>query len=400
MVVERKQKAILVGLSGGLDSMVAAYLLRIQKKELFAVLIASTPEDLQDSGDSMLACHQSDARIAAVKKFCEHLHIPLTVIRPREEFMEEVLDPWVASRLEVTRPRQCQNCHLMRMRILYQKAVELNCESFATGHYAKLVKHVDGKVSVHSSNDGELDQSGFLVGLSQEMLQKMELPLSELQHKEVLKIAENFELNLPLRTIKVGQCLSPSETVQRWLYSHSPMSLRQKGEIIEVPEVNRVGPHEGMADIEFGRAWKVEEKNNEKKEWVVVGANLYSHEVQVSDPKWFIDTGAQLTHCQWDEGTDFSIPMKGYLHFGGGLQDKEVTVYPKTLGGAMVELTEGQDTFIKGADLVVFKRRGKNAKVIVSGRIGLSSRHWRENVVIVETENGNSHKEINKDFNF
>lgn len=400
MVTDRKQKSILVGLSGGLDSLVAAYLLKIQKKDLFAAMIAATPEELLEQGDAMFACHQSEARIAAVKKFCEHLHIPLTIIRSRDEFMDEVLEPWVAARLEVSRPTHCQNCHSLRMRMLYLKSLELGCQSFATGHYAKLFRHADGKVSVHSSNDIELDQSGALVTLPQEMLQHMELPLSELSHKEVQKIAENFEINLPVRSLSPGKCMPNSQATQRWLYAHSPASLRMKGEVIGLPEVERIGNHEGMADFEFGRPWLIEEKGGAKKELVVVGANLQTKELKVATPEWFNDTGAYLTHCHWDEGTDFSTPMKGYLHFGGGLSDKEVMIYPKTLGGAYVELLEGQESFLLGADLVVYKRRGKNAKVIVSGRIGASARHWRENVVIVETENGNSHKEINKDFNF
>lgn len=396
----RKQKPILVGLSGGISSMVAAYLLRIQKKELFGVLIASTPEDLQEDGDSLFSCHQSDARIAAVKKFCEHLHIPLTIVHPREEFTDEVLDMWMGSRLEVRRPRQCQNCHSLRMKILYQKAIEMDCASFATGHYAKLFNHGDGRISIHSSNDMELDQSGYLLQLSQEILQKMELPLSELQQKEVLKIAENFELNLPKRVVKVGHCLSESPKAISWLQDRSAPSLRSKGEVIELPSNNRIGNHESQASFEFGSPWKVEERNNEKKEWLVVAADPRTHDIHVALSSWFDDKSIHLTRCNWDEGTDFSMPMKGYLHFGGGLADKEVMVYPKTLGGAYIELSEGTERFMKGADLVVFKRRGKNAKVIVSGRIGVTGRHWPENVVIVEGEGAQANREINKDFNF
>lgn len=400
MIKERKQKPILIGLSGGLDSMVAAYLLRIQKKDLFAVLIAATPEDMQEQGDALFACHQSEARIGAVKKFCEHLHIPLTVLRPREEFSDEVLDSWMAARLQMSKPRHCQNCHSLRIQMLYHKAMELGCESFATGHYAKLSKLPDGKVTIHSSNDPELDQSTLLMNIPQEMLQHMELPLSELQHKEVVKIASNFELNLPPRIVEIGNCLGQSEFAQKWLHDHSPPSLRKKGDVIELPEVTRAGHHDGMADFEFAKPWKVDERGKDKKVWTVVGGNLHTHEIQVTTGDFFTDTSTVLADCRWGEGTDFSGPMKGYLHCGGGLADKEVTIFPKTLYGAYVELTEGQHTFVKGADLVVFKRRGKNAKVIVSGKIGQTGRHWRDNVVIIETEGGRSTIELNKDFNF
>src|SRR5690606_6026984 len=106
-----REKPVLVGLSGGIDSMVAAYLLRIQKRELYAVLFAATPEQFQEEGDQLFACHQTDARIAQVKKFCEHLQIPLTIVRPRDEFADEVLEGWLAARIELRRPRSCQDCH-------------------------------------------------------------------------------------------------------------------------------------------------------------------------------------------------------------------------------------------------------------------------------------------------
>lgn len=390
-----------MGLSGGLDSLVAAYLLRIQKKELFGLMIAATPEDLQDEGDKLFACHANDARIAAVKKFCEHLHIPLSIVRPRDEFVDEVLEPWAAARLEVRRPRQCQDCHGMRMRFLYQKALELGCESFATGHYAKLFKGAEGQVSVHSSNDPELDQSGLILGLPQEILRKLELPLSELQHKEVLKIAENFQLNLTPRERKFGDCLTQSPRAHKWITTHTPESLRIKGEVLDVASDDRMGHYDDQTTFEYGRPYKIEERGQESREWDLCGIDTKIRELKVAPPEWFNDTGAVLLNCRWDEGTDLSLPLRGYLHLGGGLNDKEIMVYPKSLNSAYVELLEGQEKFVRGTDLVIFKRRGKNAKVIVSGQIGVSGRHWKENVVLQESkEGGGTVKEINKDFNF
>ncbi len=377
MVGERKQ-TVLVGLSGGVDSMVAAYLLRIQKREVFAVTLAFTPEEMLAHGAQLFACHQSDARLETIKKFCAHLQVPLTVLRPRDEFAHEVLEPWLASRIGARRPRHCGDCQQFRLHWLHRQMKELGCGSFATGHYAKLFKQPDGLVAVHSSNDIQRDQSGILAGLPQEILRDLELPLSELQEKEVQKIAGNFQLAPQLPPLVPGQCLPGSDPfLQQWMEARIPEVWRTKGDIMNVDRGERAGEHHGLHTIEVGARWKRTDRPErpDKEEWVV-GAAWPEREIHVADPKWFMDSGVFLESCRWGVGVDFTGPVHGFLHHGGGLNDLEVVVYPKTLGGAVVQLLEGQDRFVPGEDLVVFRRRGKNAKVLLTGRIGPTARHW------------------------
>ena len=399
MVGKVREKPVLVGLSGGLDSLVAAYLLRIQKRELYAVLIAATPEQMQDDGDQIFACHQAEARIATVKKICDHLQIPLTIVRPRDEFLAEVLDPWVCARIEGARPRKCYDCHAFRMRWLLKKMHELGCGSIATGHYAKLVHTAPGApVGVHSSNDLEADQAGLLAALSQDFLSRLELPLSELQRKEVIKIAENFELHPSARALQFGGCLPPIPKVTTWLEQHVPQQFRREGDVVMMENESGVGKHAGFHSVEYGSVWA----NPTKAVLEVVAVDWRAKEFKVAPPGYFKDKAVSLRDCVWGEGIDLTAPVKGFIHHSGGLTDCEVLVCPRALGGAWIQLTEGEHEFPLGETLTIFRRRGKNAKVVLTGVMHRLARHWGTNKINVDAKgpDGRETVELDKDFSF
>ena len=397
MVGKERARPVLVGLSGGLDSLVAAYLLRIQKRDLYAVLIAATPEDMQDEGERLFACHQSEARIAVVKKFCEHLQIPLTVVRPRDEFSDEVLDPWIAARVLGRRPRACQDCHALRMRVLFQKMQELNCGSMATGHYAKVVRSTpQSPVSVHSSNDMAADQAGLIAALPQSILSVLELPLSELQRKEVSKIAENFQLHPPAAALVFDHCLPAGDKLQAFLEKALPASLKRGGEVVELAKENVLAKHEGFWQHQIGSSWGTDKGTHK----ILVEARWKSHELLVAGPEHFRDQAVFLKNCQWGVETDFSVPIKGFIHHEGGLTDREVLVQPRTLGGAYVRVLEGEEEFPLGKSLTVFRRRGKNAKIIVTGEMHRLGRQWPTSHIKLEGKNGVEQGVLDKDFNF
>lgn len=398
MVGTALDKPVLVGLSGGMDSMVAAYLLRIQKRKLYAVLIAMTPENFQEDGDALFSCHQSEARIALVKKFCEHLQIPLTVVRPREEFSEYVLETWVAAKIEARRPRQCSECQQMRMATLLKMMKELKCESLATGHYAKLMRHSPGSpVSVHSSNDLEMDQSGLVAALPQEILNYLELPLSELQRKEVSKIAENFALKPLERSLSFGACLPKQPKLTEWLEKRVPESFKEPGEIMDQNE-SSVARHEGFHKLSYGAPFK-EFKQNEKVQ-LVVGSHYSKNEIMVAPEDYFKDSAVFLVNCAFGEGVDFTGPLQGFIHHSDGSPDTEVLVMPRTLGAAWVTLIEGKERFLIGESLTVFRRKGRNAKVLLIGEIQRLGRQWPKNTVEIESKTGHEKVTLDKDFNF
>lgn len=394
-----RKRPVLVGLSGGLDSLVAAYLMKIQKIDLYAVLIASTPEVFQDSGEDIFACHQTDSRVESVKKICDHLQIPLTVVRARDEFHAEVLESWLSSKVELTQPRSCMDCHKLRLKILYQKMKELGCEGIVTGHYAKIIRQSPGSpVSIHSSNDIAHDQSHLLVTLEQEILKKIILPLSDLQKKEVHKIADSFELRPPPRKLSFSQCLPVSPLVNDWAAKMIPASLLGEGDIVLNDQV--VGQHLGFHTLEFGQDFKSSLKANDLPH-KIVGCQWSENKVVLGSATHFVDKGAFLNLCDWGADLGLGKPLKGFIHGGLGV-NREVYVFPKNLRAALVELVEGEMPFHQGQSLSVFNRKGKNAKLLVSGTIQAPFKNYPENTLSLEIRGERESESVivDKDFNF
>lgn len=395
-----RKKPLLVGLSGGLDSLVAAYLMKIQKVDLFGVIIDNTPEYMQEMGESIFACHQSEARIERVKKICEQLQIPLTIVRAREQFQDSVIDSWLNAKVELTKPRSCYDCHRLRLEILFQNMKEFDCDGIVTGHYAKLIRpNSESRVSVHASNDPVFDQSALLMSLDQAILNKLTLPLSDLQKKEVIKIAESFELHPPERTLTFGKCLPVTPEVTQIATKLIAGSLLGEGELIwkDMP----IARHKGFHSLEFGADYLPPQARTGDIPKKIIGSDWNDNKVIMGAQDYFHDKGAFLTLCHWGSEVEGMKPFKGYIHTPEGTSI-EVYVYPKRLRAAALEVAEGELRFTCGETVSVFNRKGKNAKLLVTGFIQGPGKHYPDNTLSLEVrgERGPETAVVDKDFNF
>jgi hypothetical protein len=190
--------------------------------------------------------------------------------------------------------------------------------------------------------------------------------------------------------VEVGQCLSSAVD---WLEKRVPPGLRKKGEILDAGQGSRQGSHEGFHHFEMGKLWRPEQQQREALYTVATKGK----DLVVAGESFWKDKAVYLTDCHWAEGEDLSIPVRGFLHRGGGANDLEVMVYPKTLGGAWLELLDGEESFPVNRDLVIYKRRGKNAKALVTGIIGRRAREWPTSQISSGKETARA---IDKDFNF
>jgi tRNA-specific 2-thiouridylase len=362
-----KAEKMIVGLSGGLDSYVAAYLLKIQKHDLIGVTILTGWDDYPGDQESVLSCVINNDHLTSIKAFCHQLGIPHVVVKLNSEFKERVVEPWMADRATGVYPNPCWHCHDVRMLAIYDRAKQMGVKKIATGHFAKLFHHdVHNTTFVHSSNDELHDQSALLSRLPQGLLHALELPLSDLQKKEVLRLGENFGLSGTGKKIEIHHCLPWNDIAKEYTLKKIPPRFQKAGQVILVTDNSTVTEHDGIMPHIYGEVIKAKDASN-PSDLYLVDYNYQEKKLLVADDSYFKRNRVLLTECIITEETPWSEPVHG----GMKISDEvfvDCWIHPKSNAAAFVEWDE-KVALKEGEILSVFRKRGKNSKVFLTGKV-------------------------------
>jgi tRNA-specific 2-thiouridylase len=223
---------VVVGLSGGVDSSVSAYLLQQQGYEVIGLFMRNWhDETVTLSNECPWIDDANDALLIA-----EQLNIPFQVLDLSKEYKERIVDYMFAEYQAGRTPNPDVLCNReIKFDVFLKAAVELGADFVATGHYCQKTTDENGIHHLLAGADNTKDQSYFLCQLSQEQLSKALFPIGHLQKSEVREIAKSIELVTAEKKDSQGLCFVGKISLPEFLQQKLEV---KEGNIIEIEETN------------------------------------------------------------------------------------------------------------------------------------------------------------------
>lgn len=324
-------------MSGGVDSSVAAVLLKEQGYDVIGITMKLL------EGENEGTCCNILSTLDA-KRVCDYLEIPHYTLNFKDEFKKHVIDDFINNYSNCRTPNPCIECNkYLKFGAMYRKALELNCDYIATGHYAKIEYDDKYKMKVLKiANAISKDQSYVLYNIPKELLNKTLFPLGNFKSKaEIREIAKKHNLPVASKPDSEDICFIPDKNYKTFLENNSNIKSKEGNIVNENGEI--LGKHTGLYKYTIGQRKGLGISNkeplfvidfNKEKNELIIGEKekLYRKDFIVSDTNFLlfeelkeeINVGVKIRYCS--EIYDATIaPYKEYVKVVFSNPQKAVT---------------------------------------------------------------------------
>lgn len=281
-----RRPRVLVAMSGGVDSSVAAGLLVDQGFEVIGATMQvwdySQCEVVEGAGTCCSSIDVDDARAVA-----DHLGIPFYVLNCEDKFKEKVIDPFIKSYLQGETPLPCVDCNtFLKFDHLIRKMQELECDFLATGHYAQVLKNAQGEAEVVTSTDDWKDQTYFLFTLEKSILPRLMFPVGHMKKPEVRAYAEKRGLIVARKRDSTGICFVGNKGYAQFMAENVPARVldEKRGLIKRFPTGEVMAEHSGIHHFTYGQSKGLGMDHHEKL--FVLRIDSGTNTVWVSEEKY------------------------------------------------------------------------------------------------------------------
>lgn len=244
-------KKVVVGMSGGVDSSVAAWLLKQQGYEVIGVTmqIWQDEEELaqQENGGCCGLSAVEDAR-----KVAWQLEIPYYVMNFKREFKANVMDYFVEEYLHGRTPNPCIACNrYVKWESLLKRSLDIGADYIATGHYARVEQLVNGRYALRQSATAAKDQTYALYNLTQDQLAHTLMPVGAYTKDDIRRMAEEIGLQVAHKADSQEICFIPDHDYAKFIEENSG-AVPGPGNFVDM-DGNVLGRHEGITHYTVGQ---------------------------------------------------------------------------------------------------------------------------------------------------
>jgi tRNA-specific 2-thiouridylase len=361
---------VLLGMSGGVDSSVAGYLLREQGYDVVGVTMKVWPQDCISRAEDKCCGPQA---VADARGVAHSLGIPHYVVDEADQFERLVIDYFSSEYQAGRTPNPCVMCNeKLKFGNLWKKAEALGCAYIATGHYAIIEHHADRAV-LRKGIDPRKDQSYFMFSLRQAQLQRALTPLGGMSKPAIREIARSLGLKVADKADSQEICFVPGNDYKAFLRSHLGAEEFHPGGIYDL-EGNFLGDHGGIELFTIGQRKGLPGGSAQPRyvvdldpatNRVIVGSveDLVSDDFEIDRANWIAppvagvgdpgrsddeDSAAGIADPGYSEPFEATVKIR-YSHPG-----TRATVTPLEGGRARVQLHEPQKAVTPGQAAVIY----------------------------------------------
>ncbi|MCD6273895.1 MAG: tRNA 2-thiouridine(34) synthase MnmA [Deltaproteobacteria bacterium] len=341
------KKLTAVSLSGGVDSLVAAYLLKNEGHDLIGLHFTTG--------------YGTDQTTININRIAKQLYIPIKIIDCAAEFKSKVVDYFTKTYLSGKTPNPCMVCNrLIKFGLILSCARKMGASILATGHYARTSKDPQGRFHLIKGVDKIKDQSYFLARLTQEQLSAAIFPLGKFTKSEVKDIAKKQGLKAITQNESQDICFIKGKTYGQFLTAQS--GYEPTPGLIEDVSGNTIGEHNGLHFFTIGQRRGINCPASEP--YYVVGIDPGQNRLIVGFKEELLSPGLKAVKINWIiHPPDNKISVSTRIR---GRQDPEPSkLYPIDNETALIRFEKPQSAVTPGQGAVFYK----GSKVLGSGWI-------------------------------
>ena len=351
-----KKERVLLGMSGGVDSSVAGYLLREQGYDVVGVTMKVWPQDCISRAEDKCCGPQA---IADARGVAHSLGIPHYVVDEADQFERVVIDYFSSEYQAGRTPNPCVMCNeKLKFGSLWEKARALDCDYIATGHYA-IIEHQADRAILRKGRDPRKDQSYFLFSLRQAQLRRALTPLGTMSKPEIRAIARSLGLKVADKVDSQEICFVPGNDYKAFLRGHLRETEFHRGGIYDLSG-NFLAEHEGIEMFTIGQRKGL--PGGSPRPRYVVDIDPQTNRVFVGEAEDLLVEEFEIDRINWSSRAEADEPLTVTVKIRYSHPGTSATLTPLEGDRALVRLDEAQKAVTPGQAAVCY-----DGDVVVAG---------------------------------